>query len=94
MRVAARWLSVIIQKPCGLGCPALNVSIRPQQRYEGSSVTIPPATIPEPHQQYKKRQQLTGGSEAVEMILQAIKLLSSYFKELMASSSIADIVLV
>lgn len=42
----------------------------------------------------KKRQQLTGGSEAVEMILQAIKPSSSYFKELMASSSIADIVLV
>lgn len=33
MRVAARWLSVIIRKPCSPGCPVLNVSIRPQQRW-------------------------------------------------------------
>ncbi len=33
MRIAARWLSVIIHKPCSPGCPVLNVSIRPQQRW-------------------------------------------------------------
>lgn len=33
MRVAARWLSVIIHKLWSPGCPVLNVSIRPQQRW-------------------------------------------------------------